>query len=402
MKLLFLLGHRLVIGGHFKTTQAWVAALTQQGHETVVLGHDAADALIAPFRSAGAAYVTLESCVPDGMLDGSLRSRARLAGALADVGGRLKPDVLHVQDQPMLVPGYWAACRMGVACLYVQAGGEHRNDNPPPKCRLVVCSEEQIDGYAGEGVPATLVQARIDRKRYCPGEASERARSLLRPAAGGLSCFMAIRLSPEKRPWLETMLRLAGDPHLPAGSCLVIAGDGPLRREFEERAADTGGTPERRGCVRFIGPVYDDGELGDLYRAADVVLGNGRGIMEALSCGRAAVVLGEDGESEMVYDRTAYEIAYCNFSGRHFRKETAKNARPTWLDALTDGDRRREIWTWSAAYAAQHLDADIGARRLLAMYATLRAPKRTDFWRWILARRFRRLWCQRMPPGGRS
>ena len=49
-----------------------------------------------------------------------------------------------------------------------------------------------------------------------------------------------------------------------------------------------------------IGPVYGTADLVQLYNHADVMVGSGRGILEAMACGKAAIVLGESGEGEIL------------------------------------------------------------------------------------------------------
>ena len=79
---------------------------------------------------------------------------------------------------------------------------------------------------------------------------------------------------------------------LPAGSTLLIAGDGPLAGALAERAA----RPPLAGRVRMLGRI-SDAELIDVYRAADVAVvptlaveGFGLVVLEAAACGTPSVV----------------------------------------------------------------------------------------------------------------
>ncbi|MCK5114059.1 MAG: glycosyltransferase family 4 protein [Phycisphaerae bacterium] len=94
------------------------------------------------------------------------------------------------------------------------------------------------------------------------------------------------RLSPEKGP--ELMLDLAGN--LPAAK-IVIAGDGPLRGELEQRARN-----ENLSNAEFIGHVSAD-VVADLYQQAAVVVIPSRcmensptTMLEAMLAARAVVV----------------------------------------------------------------------------------------------------------------
>ncbi len=86
---------------------------------------------------------------------------------------------------------------------------------------------------------------------------------------------------------LDAWGEIAGE--LPAGSLLLIAGDGPLREELATRGAEHEG-------VRLLGRITDS-ELIDLYRAADVAVvpsvsfeGFGLVVLEAAACGTPSVV----------------------------------------------------------------------------------------------------------------
>jgi len=126
---------------------------------------------------------------------------------------------------------------------------------------------------------------------FTPGSRSDaRARMGLSESAFVVAC--ARRLVP--RVGIEVLLdawaRL--DDQLPAGSAVLIAGDGPLREELQRRVE----IPQLAGRVRILGRI-SDGELLDVYRAADVAAvpsseyeGFGMVVLEAAACGTASLV----------------------------------------------------------------------------------------------------------------
>ncbi len=89
---------------------------------------------------------------------------------------------------------------------------------------------------------------------------------------------------------------------LPAGSLLLIVGDGPLRGALEQRASQ----PPLAGRVRVLGRLSDE-ELADAYRAADVAVvpsvsleGFGLVVPEAAACGTPSIVSAVGGLLEVV------------------------------------------------------------------------------------------------------
>ena len=107
------------------------------------------------------------------------------------------------------------------------------------------------------------------------------------------------RLSPEKKPQrsLTTLATLCASG-LPAR--LVVAGDGPLRRRLERRAA------RDRLPVTFAGFLPDRTDLAALLASADVAIAPGPaetfGLagLEALACGTPVVVSAESALPEVV------------------------------------------------------------------------------------------------------
>ena len=107
------------------------------------------------------------------------------------------------------------------------------------------------------------------------------------------------RLSPEKKPQrsLNTLATLRANG---LSARLVVAGDGPLRRRLERRAARDG-LP-----VTFAGFLPDRTDLAALLASADVAIAPGPAetfglaALEALACGTPVVVSAESALPEVV------------------------------------------------------------------------------------------------------
>jgi alpha-1,6-mannosyltransferase len=118
-------------------------------------------------------------------------------------------------------------------------------------------------------------------------------------ASGETLLVHAGRLSPEKKPQrsLRTLATLRTNG---LSARLVVAGDGPLRRRLERRAA------RDRLPVTFAGFLPDRGDLAALLASADVAIAPGPaetfGLagLEALACGTPVVVSAESALPEVV------------------------------------------------------------------------------------------------------
>lgn len=64
--------------------------------------------------------------------------------------------------------------------------------------------------------------------------------------------------------------------------------------------------------------MFGNDDLIQLYSYADLVMGHGRGILEAMACGKSVVVLNKNGTGEFVSDKNVNIVSKFNFSGRHY------------------------------------------------------------------------------------
>ncbi len=131
----------------------------------------------------------------------------------------------------------------------------------------------------------------VDAMKFTPGD-RQGARSEFGLEPGAFVVVCARRLVP--RMGIDCLLDAwAGlEGSLPAGSTLLLIGDGPLRGALEERA----GGAALAGRVRVLGRVSDE-ELVQAYRAADVAVvptlaveGFGLVVLEAGACGTPSIV----------------------------------------------------------------------------------------------------------------
>ena len=128
-------------------------------------------------------------------------------------------------------------------------------------------------------------------EQFIPGDRLRaRAQLGIDPAAFVVVCARRM----VARMGIDLLLDVWGqiEHELPAGSLLLLIGDGPLRETFAARAAQ----PPLAGRVRVMGRLTDE-ELVEAYRCADVaavpsvaVEGFGLVVLEAAACGTPSIV----------------------------------------------------------------------------------------------------------------
>jgi len=388
MKILSVFAIPIRIGGHFKSALAHIKCLREMGHDVWVMAPGGVPEMVGEFTAAGAS-------VCDSWHGPPVRRLPSTQGAdeLIQLGARENVDLLHVQDPLALAPCFAAAIRLKAGLVLTAAGGALTETVPPRGVETVLFSKELLDNvmraYPVRRDRLSIIRARIDTRVYRQMEVGDAFISKYNLPTTGRKVVMAVRVAETKRPWLDNLMRFAervGNEQ--SGPQVVLAGEGPLLDEYEKRASGINRRCVGRARCHVIGPVFAIQELCQLHNYADVVVGHGRGILEAMACGKPAVILGEGGQGALVGPDNVEEIAHYNFSGRHFRhRHGSGEDLPALLRALiTDERRLAEAGRFSHKYIRDHMAAETGAKQLLAVYekALGRRHSRADFIRWYL------------------
>lgn len=167
-------------------------------------------------------------------------------------------------------------------------------------------------------------------------------------------------LIPQKR--VDLVIRASQELSRDVPHELVILGEGPLRRTLEEQAASS-------AHIRFAGRTDRDG-VREHMRRSDVLLllshseGAGLVILEAQSCGMAAVVSGDDGKAEMVVDGVTGAVLSADP-----RPADVAQALREWLP---DGPAMRaQIGEAARSFVIRDRSVDAGAAALAEYYGAL-------------------------------
>ena len=165
------------------------------------------------------------------------------------------------------------------------------------QCALVLGPTADVaEALARKGMTTSVWGRGVDTERFAPERRDEALRARLLGDGNVLLLFVG-RLSAEKR--VDVLLEAFARLHTAMpGARLVLAGDGPSRAGFEERAPS--GTT-------FLGELHGD-DLATLYASADAFCFPsttdtfGQVILEAAASGLPAAAAGAGGALELVRD----------------------------------------------------------------------------------------------------
>ena len=146
---------------------------------------------------------------------------------------------------------------------------------------------------------------------------------------------------------------------------LVIAGDGEARERLEALAARV--DAERPGTVVLTGQLMDPRPA---YAAADVVLGMGGSILRALAFAKPAIVLGEDGFSEILDAGTAERFLWHGFYGLGDGDRSADRLAGQLRALLDDRERRSALGAFSREFVVERFSLSTLSRSLEGIYTS--------------------------------
>lgn len=396
MRALLLFGHPIGLGGHFNSGLAMVRYLCQAGHQVQVASAGGNPGKIQEFIAAGATVHRVEALQPHSMV---FPRRAPIQ-ALVELALVSQVDVVHAMDYQALAPAYTTALHSHAGLVSTFPGGNLFHHVPVSRGQMVVFSQEQIDNlqkrYTLDTDNLHLIPGRIDTTLYNDLGGSQPLEPLPVPQlpASSRIVLMATRFHPAKRRWFHALMDAARQ--LNSGSIsthFFIAGDGEMATEIQQQAD---ALTDMLGCqvIHLLGPHYQSSVLNGLYNRATVVIGSGRGIMEAMAVGKPVVIINGRGKAHLVDNQCIDAVAYANFSGRHMASHCQVNRADYPGDdlgavletLLSSPETLQRAGEFSRSYITSCLDYRVGGEQLAGVYArAMKAGcKWSDFHRWYL------------------
>jgi glycosyltransferase involved in cell wall biosynthesis len=348
--------------------------LQKMGHHVVTVSVCAVEKMVHEIEAAGAEYIA----VPE--MKNILEMKRSpyfpiIAGyrQIERIAQEKSIDIIHAHDFHSIMRAFLAAIRLRKGFVSTQPGGPNTPKMGPTKTDTVLFSQENMDYHKRAGKKNLhLIRARMDTTEYYPTPVVEDFIEKNIFPASGKKIVMAVRLFETKRASLKSVVEaariFAGMPKPPR---ICVAGEGPMLSQLLEESRQINIASAGGPVLRFIGPIFKPEEMARFYNYSDLVIGSGRGILEAMACGKPVVILGENYEAEVVGPDNIEEIAYYNFSGRHFRQR--KKSCETLSDLLKrlvkDTDQMQRLGEHSLDYIRSKMDAQLGTEQLVEVYS---------------------------------
>ncbi|MFB9327346.1 glycosyltransferase [Paenibacillus aurantiacus] len=299
--------------------------------------------------------------------------------ALAQIMRWRRIDVVHVHQTPSGLYAAKAAGKLGIPVVFTVHGAYY----PAEQLRSLADSgaafvsvSRPVEAYlARQGIASQLIPNGVDASEFYP-EPSAKARESIGISPDAQVIVYASRLAWDKASACLMLIRAACA--LRQGGMgrlrVVIAGDGNQYTAVKE-LADAVNAESGDAFVQMVG---NQTEMRRFYNMADVVVGTGRVALEAMTCGKPVLAVGNHGYFGLVHSDTHEEAWKCYF-GDHDSRERPDERRMAEELAAVLGDPRRLVAIGEAnrAWALSRFDIQDKAVRLKELYRSLRrnAPK---------------------------
>jgi glycosyltransferase involved in cell wall biosynthesis len=295
--------HELSIGGSQLNAVELAAAVRDLGHDVVVFG--VPGPLAGHIERLGLELVAAP--------DERRRPAPAVMGRLNELVSARGIDLVHGYEWPPALEAYYGPhLRLGVpAVCTIMSMGVPRF--LPASMPLLVGTEQlRVSAQRGRPGPVGLLEPPVDTASNHPGIEPDGFRDRHGIPEGRPLLVVVSRLAADlKLEGLERAIAATGQIALETPVSLAIVGDGPAADRLAARAGEVDATAGP-GTVVLTGPLMDPRPA---YAAADVVLGMGGSILRALAFAKPAIVLGEDGFSEVLRPETSAAFLWHGFYG---------------------------------------------------------------------------------------
>jgi hypothetical protein len=285
------------------------------------------------------------------------------------------PDVIHAYDKTSAFFGRELAKRSGLPFLMTKCGGPNPVGYYPSVRDIVVFSRENVRFFeAGDRKQRVHhLPHRVRRPRQDKYKVRE-LRSLFRPDSTIVLRICRVGSTYEQSILqggiLVRQLRSAG-----VDSDLLVVGihDGESdTRSIESAVADV---------ATFVSDDHFTCKAAEIIDAGDIVIGTGRGLMEAAAVGKPLLAPLRDSDCPALVDEDSFEALFdFNFSERSSLPnfDADQNLRRI-LHVATNKDAREQAGAFASNMFEQHFNIDRMADAYERLYESLRPDARTQW-----------------------
>jgi glycosyltransferase involved in cell wall biosynthesis len=360
MKILLNL-HKLKIGGAQLVAIRLAGALRERGHETVIYGPPGALTNFAVSR--GLRFIP--QTPPSGR-----RPSLRAALALRDLARKERADLVHASGHSVCIEAFYGTYLLGGIPLVCSIRGAEAVPRPYPKSIPIIFAHQYIAEAARQSgfKRVHLIRPPVDTDAENPAvDASSFLES--HDLDGGYQNVVIVSRMAEKAK-LEGLQRAIDAVELIAEHSpvrLIIVGDGIGWDRVSQRAEGVNGRAGRR-VVILTGAMLDPRPA---YAAGDVIVGMQGSILRGMAFQKAAIVLGEQGFSEIVTPQSRDQFLWKGFFGLGDGDLSPHRLADQLRTLLADEALRAQLGRFGRELVCEHASLNAAADEVEELYRSV-------------------------------
>jgi len=360
INILFILGWPLGQGGHINSTMALVVDLIKNESIGKII-------LLAPygekadlFTKEGIEYISLRNLSNNKLF--ALNSFTKIIYYTI----KFRISIIHAMDYKALLAAIIANTLIWKKIVFTKAGGKPLSFKLPQTNALIVFSKELIEAYKlnhyfYDQSMIFLIKERLSIKNI------DKLKNKFTVIEN--SIFIAMRLMEAKRCLLNNFFEELDKIKSPKKRLTVfIAGDGELMEYCKNRASHI--SKKKKIYFTFLGEINNKELLMKYYSESMIIVGHGRGIMEAMAIGKAVVLLGFDTiGTVLINSSNINQISDYNFSGRNLIKDETNISLASLINRLWENKISLNSYEeFNKEYIKREYDSKIGSIKTYEIY----------------------------------
>lgn len=359
MNLLFIIGWPLGQGGHINSTYTLLKDIIKLGVSPTQIN------LISPkgeklhyFKKLGINYHEIKNS------KNLIIYNIELLSKIIYVSFLKKISIIHALDYKSLKPSVISNIFLFKKLIFTKAGGKPIKNHMPSLSGFIVFSRELEEFYNNSNLNSnkiTLIKERLDLQELVKVD---------KPIAETpIIIFMAMRFNTEKQGLIDNLFREIKLFKNKNRVIVNIAGDGELSSKYKLIGSDL--LKRNKNLeINFLGEINDKKIINQYNNNAHIIVGHGRGIMEAMAIGKPVVMLGfNELGSSLINETNVQNAMDYNFSGRNI----LINQKTISLSYLVNSkgmiSTLGEIGIFNKKYIYNNYDSKVGADKTLKLYS---------------------------------
>jgi glycosyltransferase involved in cell wall biosynthesis len=282
-------------------------------------------------------------------------------------------NVVHVHQTPSGTVAAAVARKCGIPVVFTVHGMYYSTDQlrlTADNSDVVIAVSKPVQAYlSAHDINSVLVPNGVDPSVFYPVTASELRSSLGIPGEAIVIVY-ASRLAWDKAIVCSLLMKSIRAMHFEGALDvrLVVAGDGSQSDEIRKQADAI----ERDSGTKLVHIVGNQGTMRNYYALGDIVVGTGRVALEAMSCGKPVLAVGNHGYfGPVVPDR--YEGAWACYFGDH--SSVSRPSEGLLAEALSgmccDRSKLKSLGEQGQQWALQEFAIDIVAGQIARIYQSV-------------------------------